>query len=182
MTQIGISKVLIRTYGLFWKPEDVFWGGPNKKGSLLGIHSLEKKSKPVDFREQIGIYVLYADYKIVYIGQAGQGNRNLFDRLKEHFIKDDLVGRWNRFSWFGIKWVTNVDKLSVAPKNLYPPLDILLNHIEAILIHASEPPLNRQGGKWGSVVEKYFQYRDEKLGPKDSEAIQKLLKIKDSEK
>ena len=71
------NQGLIQTYGLFWKVEDVFWGKPRVSGNLLGIHKGAKRSSFVDFREQVGIYVLYADYKIVYIGQAGNGSNGV---------------------------------------------------------------------------------------------------------
>ena len=34
----------------------------------------------------------------------------------------------------------------------------ILNHIEAILISAAEPPHNRQGGRFGEAVEQSLQY------------------------
>ena len=50
-----------------------------------------------DFREQIGIYVLFdKDLAPVYIGQAGSGKRRLFARLNEHET-DDLWNRWEYF-------------------------------------------------------------------------------------
>jgi hypothetical protein len=159
-TQPTKNIPLVRNYGLFWKIDDVFWGKTIIPGNLYGIKSGAKRSDHVDFRQQAGIYVLYADYKIVYIGQAGNGNAKLFDRLKLH-RKDDLAGRWNQFSWFGLKWVLKNGQLSADTDALHPTTNTILNHIEAILIHASEPPLNRQGGRWGKTVQKYLQYRDD---------------------
>ncbi len=52
-----------------------------------------------------GVYALYADYELVYVGQTGAGNQRLFRRLRDH-KKDHLSERWNRFSWFGTQWVT----------------------------------------------------------------------------
>lgn len=133
-----------------------------------------KRSDHVDFRSQSGIYVLYADYRIVYIGQAGNGNAKLFDRLKLH-RKDDLSGRWNQFSWFGLKHVLQANKLSRDNESLHPETNTILNHIEAILIHASEPPLNRQGGRWGKDVYKFLQYRDEdNLGKTETEMLKEI--------
>lgn len=168
------NQLLIRNYGLFWKIENVFWGKAKKSGNLYGIKVGAKRSDHVDFRYQTGIYVLYADYKIVYIGQAGNGNATLFDRLKLH-CKDDLAGRWNQFSWYGLKWVLANGKLSADTGALHPPTATLLNHIEAILIHTSEPPLNRQGGRWGKSVQRYLQYRDEdNLGKTDVEMLKDI--------
>lgn len=172
----SIANVLIKTYGLFWKREDVFWGRPKKSGNLFGIPAHKKKANPIDFREQTGIYVLYADYKIVYIGQAGNGNAKLFTRLKKH-CNDDLAGRWNQFSWFGLKYVLKEGALSKDVLSASIPRKTMLNHIEAILIDASEPPLNRQGGRWGQLIKQYLQHRDdENLGYTDKEILRKLEK------
>lgn len=69
-------------------------------GKLLGAASRSSKAHPVDFRVQRGIYALYADYELVYVGQTGSGDDRLFKRLKSH-RNDHLSERWNRFSWFG---------------------------------------------------------------------------------
>lgn len=171
------DQLLICSYGLFWKAEDVFWGKPRKIGRLLGVNAKARLSMPVDFREQIGIYILYADYRIIYIGQAGNGYKNLFERLRHHRVFDELSGRWNQFSWFGLKWVKKNNELSTATDAVHPAKDTLLNHIEAILIHACEPPLNRQGGRWGKEVERYLQYRDTRnLGASIGEMINEIHK------
>jgi hypothetical protein len=57
--------MLIRSVGLFWQEEAVFWGAGSKAGSLLGVPSNNTTAKPIDFRKQIGIYALYADYDLV---------------------------------------------------------------------------------------------------------------------
>ena len=56
---------LIRNYGLFWKAEDVFWGAGSQPGKLKGVLSTQLTSDPIDFRNQRGIYVLYADYDLI---------------------------------------------------------------------------------------------------------------------
>ena|SRR5271156_78488 len=166
--------MLIKNYGLFWKADDVFWGKPGKSGNLLGVRAKAQTSDPIDFREQTGIYVLYADYKIVYIGQAGYGYKKLFDRLKNH-LSDDLAGRWDLFSWFGLKRSLKNGGLAADKEGHYAETNIVLNHVEAILIHSSEPPLNRQGGKWGAEVERYLQYRDQdNLGKTTNQLIKEI--------
>jgi len=179
---INRNQILIKNIGLFWRMKDVFWGKPKVPGNLHGIRVGAKRKEFVDFREQVGIYVLYADYKIVYIGQAGNGNAKLFTRLKTH-LSDDLSGRWNQFSWFGLKWVKQDNKLSGNVTALHPQINTLLNHIEAILIHSSEPPLNRQGGRWGTSVQRFLQRRDQdNLGISDSEMLKELYREKQKER
>lgn len=168
--------MLIHNYGLFWRAEDVYWGRPNSTGHLMGIPAGAVSGKPVDFREQAGIYVLYADYQIVYVGQAGSKGQRLFSRLKHH-RRDGLADRWNKFSWFGTRWVKQNNCLSADASKNHTSIFQVLNHIEAILISAAEPPLNRQGGKFGEKVKQFLQYRDVKmLGPNTEEMVRELFK------
>lgn len=135
--------------------------------------------EPINFRGQIGIYALYADYDLVYVGQAGVGNQTLFSRIKQH-RKNDLAERWNRFSWFGVLRVLNNGNLANRTDALHPELSDVLNHIEAILIHAAEPPMNGQGGRFGDNVTRYKQVRDERLGPSTHEMIKALYNDRDA--
>jgi hypothetical protein len=52
----------------------------------------------------------------------------------------------------------------------------ILNHIEAILISAVEPPHNKQGGRFGDDVEQYLQYRDQGLDPDIGSMVKELWK------
>src|SRR5262249_24692058 len=61
---------MIRTYALHWHVDRVFWGRPNNPVTLLGAASRSPRARPVDFREQRGIYALYADYDLIYLGQT----------------------------------------------------------------------------------------------------------------
>ena len=141
--------MLFQNYGLFWHKDRVLWGRPGRTGSLLGFRN--QADGEVDFRYQRGVYVLYdVNFRLLYVGQAGYGNQRLYDRLHQH-RGDHLAGRWHRFSWFGVdpvkgrrgkKYVEERDPSA-------PAIDTVLNHLEAILIASSEPPLNRQGGKFG---------------------------------
>ena len=55
-------------------------------------------------------------------------------------------------------------------------MEMVLDHIEAILIHSIEPPLNRQGGRFGESVTRYLQRRDDRLGPTEEGMIRDLWK------
>lgn len=154
--------MLIRNYGLFWSRSSVDWGyrGPGARGSLCGRYARKLKSPQIDFREQQGVYVLYDDnFKIVYVGQSGAGSQRLFIRLRNH-KRDHLAQRWSRFSWFGILPVDD-GKLDVDFATEAPTVSGVLDHIEAILLAAAEPPLNLQRGRFGDNVEQYIQHVDE---------------------
>ncbi len=167
------SKLLVRSVGLFWKSSNVYFGAGSQAGTLYGLPAKNITADPIDFREQIGIYVLYAGYQMVYVGQSGSGSSYLLNRLKQH-LKDDLAGRWDRFSWFGLRWVKQNGELSTITQAHHPSTKRTLDHIEAILIHAAEPPLNRQGGRFGDDVARYVQWRDDRLGPADRELLEKV--------
>ena len=164
------DKLLVRSVGLFWEASYVFWGAGSKAGALFGVPAKNVSVEPIDFRDQVGIYVLYAGYQMVYVGQTGSKNTFLLNRLKQHG-KDDLAGRWDRFSWFGLRWVKKNGELSAVVDAHHPSTSRTLNHIEAILIHAAEPPLNRQGGRFGDDVVRYIQSRDNRLGPTDRDLL-----------
>jgi len=166
---------LIENYGLFWKRDDVFWGRQKVKGRLEGVPAGSLTSKPVDFRGQQGVYVLYDDgFRVVYVGQSGTKKQRLFARLKRH-TRNHLAQRWTRFSWFGVRKVRKTGELAKENYAAHPLLPRVLNHIEAILIAATEPPQNRQSGKFGADVKQYIQYRDkEAAGLTVEETVKKI--------
>lgn len=150
--------MLIKNYGLFWEREHVAWGGKGvgNNGTLLGLPTRQLRADPVNFRNQRGVYVLYDDnFRVIYVGQAGAGNQRLFIRLRQH-KRDHLAQRWNRFSWFGILPIVKgeIDEDAIPAQ---PQEHDVLNHIEAILIAACEPPLNLQRGRFGQDVAQYVQ-------------------------
>lgn len=147
---------MIQSYGQHWHIDRVFWGRPKVAGTLLGAASRNPKARAVDFREQRGIYALYADYELVYIGQAGAGGDRLFKRLKSH-KSDHLSERWNRFSWFGTQWVTKANELSTDTASVSQSVEAALNTLEAVSIAIAEPQLNLQRGKWSDATQ-YFQW------------------------
>ncbi len=139
----------------------VFWGRQNNVGTLLGAASQTSRARSIDFRDQRGIYALYAEYDLIYVGQTGAGDARLHNRLKSH-LSDHLAERWDRFSWFGTQWVTKQHRLSTDTANVHNNIASVLNSLEAVTIAISEPRLNLQRGRWGDATQ-YFQYRDHNL-------------------
>ena len=154
---------IIKNYGFLWDRNYIYRGAGNNAGHLKGSAS---GLALADFREQIGVYVLYdSGQRIVYVGQAGNGNATLFTRLKNH-MDGQMWNRWQYFTWIGFKDV-NADGNLSAQQNVDSGVSGFkysdaLNEVEGILIEVIEPKLNKQSGRLKSARE-YYQYRDDRL-------------------
>lgn len=149
---------MITHYGLFWSERDVLWSG--KPGSLLGSPKtpLGRRGAPTkaertaskDFRDYIGLYCLYGEGELLYVGEAGlDTQQTLFSRLKTH-RKGPMAGRWNSFSWFGCDACTGrVERKSA------------LMQLEAITIAIINPGHNKQSGAFAGATQ-VFQVPHEK--------------------
>ncbi len=151
---------IVSSFGMFWRRDAVEWTATPK---LLGMQQIG--ATPVDFNQQLGIYLLYDGREVIYIGRTT--DRPLGRRLYEH-TSDRLAARWDRFSWFGLLPVFETGTLGSLP--LTYDAAKLIPALEAILIEALEPRQNRKRGDDLSAVE-YIQ--------KEDPAIQKK-KVKES--
>jgi hypothetical protein len=156
--------------GAQWRAADVYWKVSVQNAQLRGVNAKNVTAPSVNFAQQTGIYILYADYKPVYVGQA---NGSLFARLQIHFRIDDMAGRWDTFTWLGMRHAvkaglsTNASKFTITRTQL-------MDHFEAAMIHAFEPPMNGQEGRFGKKVIRYRQIRDSRLGPSDRELMESI--------
>jgi hypothetical protein len=155
--------MLISNYGLFWQRKYVHFGYGGNKGRLVGMMR-QKESVLVDFREQIGIYVLYdKDFIPIYVGQAGNGNATLFARLQYH-TTDYLRNRWEYFTWFGSRRVNANRRLAAhdsTEKTFKARGGSILDGSEDISIATEDLKLNKQGSKIRDAAEEYLQVVDE---------------------
>lgn len=154
------SKPIVKCVGMYWHQSKVLW---KTKPKLLGQQ--QQGSKSIDFSEQIGIYLLYDRSRVIYVGRSV--DRPLGIRLSEH-TRDRLNGRWDRFSWFGLKGVDTTGKLTSPDYQADQPQIISL--MEAILIEALEPPQNRKRGDDFSDIE-YLQVEDQEKKMQKKQAI-----------
>jgi hypothetical protein len=96
----------IKSFGLFWRRDEVDWNpGKGVKGGfrLLGRSGENLPGLRVaNFREQLGIYILYGNHGPYYVGLTKKGE--LGGRLKNH-LTDEHADEWDRFSWFGFRTV-----------------------------------------------------------------------------
>lgn len=141
------SAGIIQAFGMFWRRDLVDWGNTPE---LLGQQ--QHGAALVDFCEQRGVYLLHDVQRVVYVGQAA--DQPLGRRLNQH-TADRLNGRWDRFSWFGIRRVMADGKLVDPDLKSLTSGDIITT-LEALFIEGLEPPQNRRRGEDFSAVE-YLQ-------------------------
>jgi hypothetical protein len=155
------SAGIIQAFGMFWRRDRLEW---SNAPALLGQQ--QQGAKVVDFCDQRGVYLLHDGQRVVYVGQAA--DQPLGRRLNQH-TTDRLNGRWDRFSWFGIRRVTADGKLvDVDLKNL--AFADIITTLEALLIEGLEPPQNRKRGEDFRAVE-YLQVEDPALKKKQKAAM-----------
>jgi hypothetical protein len=104
----------------------------------------------------------------------------LGQRLKDH-RKDDLADRWDRFSWFGFRYVDRKGALSGPPKVRDVSLKMVFDHIEAVLIEVAEPPMNGQTGRFGDRVRWFEQVpADRPSDPNIRRIQQEVISLRES--
>jgi transcriptional regulator with XRE-family HTH domain len=154
---------LIRSFGILWDREFVDWATSVPR--LLGVK--QAGSKPVNFAEQAGIYVLYDQSRPIYVGQAG--DKRLAARLKEH-TRGRFASRWNRFSWFGVRDVNpESGELEATPNRQEVSPGVLITTMEALLIESLEPTQNRRGGDYNAV--EFIQEEDPNIKERQRKAL-----------
>ena len=140
---------VITSFGMYWQRDAVDWS------SGCAVWGKQHPSAdPVNFHDQLGIYLLYDVQGLVYVGRSTE--RPLGRRLYEH-TKDRMATRWDRFSWFGLRPVSEEGRLGDLPDKYLP--NTLVPAFEALLIEALEPRQNRKRGDDLSAVE-YIQHDD----------------------
>ena len=153
---------VIKAFGIYWNRDLVHWkSSPNLYGAQL------EGALDVNFKTQVGIYLLHDGRETIYVGQAIQ--QPLGVRLKQH-TTDRLSGRWDRFSWFGFYPVDEDGNLNSEVSNLELSFQDLGDLLEAILIESIEPRQNRRQGNQFSGIE-YLQTEDGEITKRKKEQI-----------
>lgn len=169
---------IIKNYGFLWSRQFIHRGRGGHAGHLRGRRP---GNVIADFRDQIGVYVLYdQNQRTVYVGQAGNGNATLFIRLKQH-MDGGLGNRWHYFTWFGFRKV-NADGTLSRQQDVNSAVSGFnyaeaLNQLEGILIEVIEPGFNKQAGKLKGA-EEYDQVIDDAFrGTTNDDLLEQLLEI-----
>jgi hypothetical protein len=122
---------LVNAFGMFWDRGRVIWETDPR---ILGQQ--QDGSKPVNFCEQRGVYLLHDSQGVVYVGRAT--DQNMGRRLKQH-TSDRLTSRWTRFSWFGVYPVQEDGTLKTSVNLSNLSSTIIIATMEAVLIEGLEP-------------------------------------------
>ena len=135
--------MLIRAYGMYWNPEVVDWGsiGAGNKGTLIGKMTRKKHTYEIDFWDALGIYVLYDQFRPIYIGKAV--STRIGPRIRDH-LTDRFAGRWDMFSWFSQSTINTTTCTLRAPGGRPCSAQNVSNTLEALAILVTDAPLNRK--------------------------------------
>ena len=163
---VAESPGLITSFGMFWRREQVNWHSGGRL-RLLGYKAGEPDT--VDFSDQVGVYLLHDGARTIYVGRVSKPRMGF--RLQEH-TKDRLSGRWDRFSWFGLRPVLKKGVLGEAAEAF--GTDLVVATMEAILIEGLEPPQNRRQGD-GMTGQEYQQAIDDQL--QERSAMATMLRV-----
>lgn len=156
------ERFTVKAYGLYWDRGQVNWGPTN--GQIWGQQY--DQSRPVNFADQDGIYLLHKGSEIAYVGQTRteRGQSGLYGRLRYHHNDRRKSDRWDAFSWFGFRPVSENGELLPAPNG--GNLVDVINVIEAMLIEGLMPRLNMRGGDGSKELRDtglYFQSSYQKV-------------------
>lgn len=135
----------LNAFGMFWRRDEVDW--EQRGQSLLGAQL--KAAQGINFAEQVGVYILYSGDRVIYVGRITEPR--LGSRLWDH-TRDRLTGRWDRFSWFGVRTVADDGTLGPVPSGNFA-IEMLVATMEALLIEGLEPPQNRRRGDGFNATE-----------------------------
>jgi len=144
------TPILIRAYGEFWNPDVVNW---DRTWRLLGTLRSNSDEPLINVYEQRGVYVLYNDFKPVYVGRADQSSIGW--RLEQHRESRRKGPRWDRFSWFGMKGIKKNGKLGVLTKAAHCGTSEMIATLEALLIRVIDPPLNSRRERFKNAIPVY---------------------------
>jgi hypothetical protein len=133
--------MLIKAYGEHWSRSRVDWKRRQMPGVLKG-------KRLVNVWEQKGVYALYDQFVIVYVGQAE--SRTLGQRLNEH-QKDRFAERWDRFSWFGVRSFDPKTERPIDPSLTGLTQENIIRSMELMAILLANAALNRARGKFPSA-------------------------------
>jgi hypothetical protein len=155
--------MLVGAYGTFWEASLIDWRASGWR--MLGRQGVNiPVLRIADFRKARGVYALYSDTGIYYVGLAA-GTNGIGGRLKDH-RSDIHAERWSRFSWFAFdgpsETVTYAD--GVLKHDEWASIQeaegkLVIREMEALLLAVTSPPGNisrtkfQEGSPWVQVAD-----------------------------
>lgn len=140
--------MLVGAYGVFWDASLIAWNAHGWR--MLGRRGVNTPIiKVADFRKARGVYVLYSDIGIYYVGLAS-GSNGIGGRLRDH-LDDNHAHRWSRFSWFAFDSPSETDVYpdGVLKHDEWTGIEeatdkLVIREMEALLLAVTAPPGNVQ--------------------------------------
>jgi hypothetical protein len=133
----------IQNYGEAWRVQQSNFGRTSPRAI------------PVDFSAQIGVYILFDELRLVYIGRAGNPEEGtILSRVQSHHDTGDK-GSWDTFAWFGFRPV-GIDGTLRPLRESTIWYDDEIRDMEALLVYVLKPPHNLRSGDYRHLP-KYYQ-------------------------
>lgn len=145
-------------HGRYWRLDSVDWSkGPQKRGLFGQLRGADPAANTVrNFANDPGLYVLHHTHAPMGILYVGMTEGSLYARLKSH-LGDQCEDRWDAFSWFSLRGLTQED---LEPTDAFElDGDLFLKLMEAFMLECFMPPLNEQRTGKNTLFLPYEQYR-----------------------
>lgn len=139
---------IIKSFGEFWNPDAVEWANR----SLLGQWRNGRNNTENNFWSAKGIYVLYKDFRPLYVGKALANSSGVGKRMADH-LSDRLVGRWDMFSWYSLSKPSKTSDGLNLSGGRHLTTKQMVETLEAITILITDPPLNRKRESLDGAIE-----------------------------
>ena len=136
------ENLSVAAYGLHWERDKVDWSARR----LLGYDIDPSPGQAVDFANQQGVYLLHSWQSVVYVGKTSAKEGGLFQRLNYHHSRQVWSGKWERFSWYGLRHVDETGMIVDSPESASK--EVVTALMEAVLIETLRPSFNNQQGNY----------------------------------
>ena len=162
------ENLAVAAYGLYWERDKVDWSARHLYGcdtansNPVGNYS----DFAIDFADQQGVYLLHSWDAVVYVGRTTAETNGLFQRLQSHLSGRVWSAKWVRFSWFGLRPVSNTGELKDVPDMATKRVVSAL--MESVLIETLRPAFNSQKGDYVGTL--YRQLVDPGIAEREARA------------
>ena len=159
----AVDNLAVAAYGLHWERGKVDWSTRR----LLGYDIDPNPEQAINFADQQGVYLLHSWQSVVYVGKTTARAGGLFNRLQWHHQRQVWSGKWERFSWFGIRRVNENGEMDDGPDTASK--EVVSALMEAVLIETLRPSFNQQQGSYMGTL--YRQAVDPNIAMAQARAL-----------